>query len=105
MKKTSGTCRRDKLLRGSQSSRAAQRGSKNDAFELHLRREYRGFPFRPAVRSLKTIRTQPAIAKSSAASEGWPCPRGWRRMNLLSLTQRGRLLAAGGQLTRARLKR
>ena len=32
----------------------AQRGSKNDAFELHLRHEYRGFPFRPAVRSLIT---------------------------------------------------
>ena len=54
VKKTSGTCRRDKLLRARSLLVLAQRGSKNDAFELHLRHEYRGFPFRPAVRSLIT---------------------------------------------------
>ena len=84
----------------------AQRGSKNDAFELHLRREYRGFPFRPAVRSLKTIScAQPAIAKSSRHERGMALPEGLAQDELAFADAAGRLLAAGGQLTRARLKR
>jgi hypothetical protein len=49
----------------------APRGSKNDAFELHLRHEYRGFPFRPAVRSLMRSLIEIRLASGCFQAASW----------------------------------